>query len=274
MDVDQRTHKIGTHILYFMGHQVLNLIHYMILISMAAFFHFLLDHQLADIEDWIFDKSWEILGVCRALSAYLIFKFLSIRLEEREPFRKILSRFQGRPAMEVFVSIIFLLMAFCILGKPQGVMGNPTGLWKTIASYLGSSTMILSDCSVILMLNLIYPLKGKQWPFMVVLSALLSTLVIAILFQPHANDIFFLFFSMLMAYLLLRYDGRLGYVHSLLFCLLFFSPMVSLFGLDPLWKETYSFLPMENPIEGMSLAILGGVVLAYLTIRGKLFERT
>ncbi len=270
MRTDKKPNKIERHFLYFTSYQALNLINYIVLVSMAAFFHFLLDHRLSDIEDWVFDKSWEILGIGRIVSVYFVFKFLSVRFEERAPFRKILSQFKRRPRIEVLSSIFFLFAALLILGQPEGGGRNPASFSKTITSYFGSSMMILSDCLIILILNLVYPLKEKMWRLTTIALALLSTLITVILFQSVFIDAFFLFFGMIMAYLLLKYDGEFSYVHSLVFCLTFFSPMVSLFGLDPLWRKAYSFLPMSQAIESLPLSILGLVVLIYLTLKRKL----
>ncbi len=252
-------------ILYFASYLSANFASYVAFISIAAFFHFLLGHRLSDIENWIFDKNWVILGLGRLISVFFIFKFLSVRFEERRPLQKIFRQFRGNLKSEIVASFVFLFVAFIFLGQPRGSANYPSGLSKMFISYLGPLAIILSDCFIILLLNLIYPLNKKQWWANMAGMALSSAILSGILFQSSLQNTCFLFFGMFMAYWLLKYEDRFEYLHSLLFGLTFFSPMIALFGLDPLWEKNYAFLPMTQNIEILHLFILGGVVLTYLT---------
>ena len=254
---------------YFLGHQGLNIIHYIVFLSIATFFHFLLNHRLADINDWVFDKSWGILGFCRFFSTYFMFKLLSIRLKERNPLKNILFQLKSPFRTEILIMIFFLFSSFLILGHPKTTPDEDFGVSKTLISYFVSSGMIFSDLLILLVLATLYPLSEKKWQLVSLVTSFFATVTIVILFRSSFSEGLFLFFSFLMAYSLLKYRGILGYNHSLLFCLLFFSPMVAFFGLDPLWNKTYSFLPMTNPLGEIELSILGIVALSYLIFKTK-----
>ena len=263
--MDSRDSDYIRQILYFVSYQFLNFVTYVAFISIATFFHFLLDHRLSDIENWIFDKNWPILGIGRLISVYFVFKFLSVKFEERRPLQKIFRQFRGNLQIETVASFLFLFVALMVLGRPGRNVDNPFGVSKMAISYFGSLIMLLSDCLIILILNLVYPLEGKKWWPSILFMSLLSASLAGLLFQSSLENICFLFFGTFIAYWLLKHKDRFEYIHAFVFGIVFFSPMIALFGLDPLWEKNYSFLPMTQNVETIHLLILGSVVLTYLT---------
>ena len=100
---------------YFLGYQVTMLLTYLIIVSILAYFHFLLDHSLSVIEDWIFDHGWEIVIASKLLSLFIIVNFLNVQTDERAPLRKYLLDFKRNTPREIFVIIMFLFVLMVFL---------------------------------------------------------------------------------------------------------------------------------------------------------------
>ena len=254
---------------YFGAYHLLNLIFYMAIISVVIFFHFLLDYGLLDIEHWVFDKKWEIFALTRIPSVYLLFKILMVKFTRRKSLKKTLITLRGNFQREIWVCILFLFLGFILLGAPGAQPSHLVSLPKIFISYLSSSLMLLSDCFIILLLNLLYPLKKPQEKWMPLSLASLSILTLSLSFGHPSPQMFFLFFGLFMGYFFLKYNDEWEYIHTLVFCLFFFSPMISLFGIDPLWQGSHALLPMENQIGLSHILVLGGVTLGYLCFKKK-----
>ena len=260
-----KAQNVKHHVIFFLAYYFLNIIHYVILISVVAFFHFLLNQKLSDIESWIFDKSWELISIIKMTSSYIIFKILAVKMDDRMPLRQILGQLKKPKGREILVSLIFLYIVFFILTKPAATISSSVNIFKIFISYFGSACIILSDCLILIALSTIYPLGKRQFFWMNFFLASISTALVSVLFQVNPDGAFFIFMGKFLACVSLWSAP----INPVLFALLFFAPMISLFGLDPIWGNAYSFFSAKEDLSIEGIFVVTGVISAYLMLDKK-----
>jgi hypothetical protein len=65
-------------LLYYFGYSILFLIFHLATISLVSFFHFLLDHDMSVIENWLYRNAWEMILLSKALAGFIIIKALQL----------------------------------------------------------------------------------------------------------------------------------------------------------------------------------------------------
>ena len=95
------------HVVYYLGFHVGVWIIQLCLISLAAFFHFLLDHDLGTIENWVFDLGWQIVIFCKVSAFFIIRSFLNITKDPVTSFKNFVQDLWKIPSREVFAISIF-----------------------------------------------------------------------------------------------------------------------------------------------------------------------
>ena len=247
------------HLIFISGYQIVHILIHLALISVVSFFHFLLKHRLADIEDWIFDKGWEIATLGKILSFIVIYWFLNSRFETRHTFKKVLTDLRGKISSEVFIAIFFLFIFTLFIGVPYQGEFISFSLFKGILAFICSTLFFMTDALILLLLNAIYPLKKKYWHLEILVFSLMTYLISLILFQYSEAMGFFVFFGHFLTFYLLRFKDKLEWIHALFFNILYLSPLIAVFGLDPIWGGSFSPLNMKNsilPLEFVGLAIV------------------
>jgi hypothetical protein len=254
---------VARHTYYFLGYQLLSILAHLVILSVVIFFHFLLDHRLADIQDWIFFHGWEILILGKLLSLGVMSRFLGILSIERSPLLHILSVSKGIFRIEVLTSMVIMLIGLMIVGKP---LLQPTYKWSfypLLISYLGNFVLLGSDALVVLVLNRTIPLKRKRWSLEVVFFSILSFCVHKLIFLFGLKWDAHIVFSFVLILYCLRLRGEFVWLHSLLLIAGFMAPLFTLFGLDPLWGSRFSPFAFSNGVTTLEFSVFVVLIIGF-----------
>ena len=102
---------------YYGVFQLIFVILVVLLSSIGAFFHFLLDHEISIVESWLHNNQWEILIISKSLSLYLINRWFRVRLYEPKSFRELVRELFHWPDPKAIVVSIFMVISYITLAK-------------------------------------------------------------------------------------------------------------------------------------------------------------
>lgn len=252
------------HFTYYAAYQLLVLIVHLIIVSFISFFHFLLDHRLSVIEEWAFEKSWEIAILTKVISLYFILKFILIKSESRDIKKEILPKkaFSNIP-MSFYVSSIFLFLLLLWLGNPSFSETRDFSIFNFLISWIGTIIFYCSDLLVLYSLKNYYPLKGGNRALSFLVIPTVFYYCGKIIFIYNSNITFFVVFSMFILMLVSELEKR-QFVYPLLLTTFVIAPFAAIFGIDPLWGNSNSFLVMKHSYSVINLVIVSLIFVGYL----------
>jgi|GEM_PF-2526914 len=256
--------NIFRHFIYFLSFHLINGLVHLVLLSIVAFFHFLLDHRLADIQDWVFFHGWEILIIGNVVSLYILTRFLGILSIERKPFLSLIKNNKGIFRKEVLASLIIFLLGLILLGKPTTSPSYEPDMYRILISILGQFVLYGSECLILLSLNKYLPLRRKQWHFELILFSLITFFIHKLVFLYGIRWEGQIIFQFILLFYLLRLRGEFVWLHSFLFIGFLVAPVAALFGLDPIWGERFSPFTFTSKVGGLEVGCFTFVTLVYL----------
>lgn len=255
--------NFSKHLYYFTGYYLFHALIYLIVLSIIAFFHFLLDHRLADIQDWIFFQSWWILIFSKSTAFFVISRFTGILSFERKPLIHLLQYKKGIFRTEIYVAISIFLLGMALLGRPVWREEFEWELSSVLLNYIGVCLFFGLDGLLLLTLNDELPLKRKNWYIEIVLFSLMAFLFNKWTYFYGLNWSLEIVFFFILVFYCLRLRGGYVWLHSFLLILLMIAPLCALFGLGPLWKGLYSPFIFEKSIGGLEIGVFSVLTLIY-----------
>jgi len=231
---------LGSQIKYYaLFYFVLWTVH-LILISLISYFHLLLNHNIRTIGDWIGDRGWTLIIISKLLIFYLSLQFIRLK---RNKINRVKSYFRNSlqlPRSEIFVALIFLLVALAGLGNLSINQTLIFELDRTIYSIIGTFIFFSIDYVLLIVLEIFFPLKNKKER-----SKKLFIFPLLFYYFTYATFIYeqTVSFKLYAFFFLLLYLGewrRRNWTMPLLFLVAFLIPAYALFGLDPVWSSTYT----------------------------------
>lgn len=234
---------------------------------MVAFFHFLLSHRMADIQDWVFFHGWEILALGKVISLIIVSRFIGILSSERRPFYNLYSYKRGFLKKDLFIALVIFLLGMIIIGLPKSSPTFELDFYRVAVSYVGQFIFYGSEVLILLALNEYLPLKRKQWHLEVVLFSLLTFLIHKSVFLYGERWEGHVIFFFILIFYSLKMRGEFGWIHPVLTIFLLVGPISSFFGLDPLWGSRFSPFYFGKPITGLEIGVFTLVSLLYFRRR-------
>lgn len=223
------------------------------LLSVASFFHFLLDHDLATIEDWVFDHAWEIGSGAKLAGLAALVAVLGVKSGRRTPFRDLVLGRPGEPAREVLVAVTALFILTVVLMNPAHGGNHRGGLAPAAASFVGTYVFYMSDVAALLFADGV--LGGGRgaggggparvpWEAPVLAGAHLALGRWLLPFSRGVDAA--VFCNALALFFLARWRGG-GWANPSLHCLLLACPLAALTPLNPLWGGHHAVLSPAGP---------------------------
>lgn len=222
-------------------------------VSLIAFFHFLLDHKLGVIEDWVFDKGWEIVVCVKILSFFIVQKFIHLPSNSRQPFRDLILETWKPPSRKLFAICVASFLIILITAAPISNLGQSPNIFKTLVSYISSNVIILIDVVMLLSLRFYHGFSHWESRFAIVIMALLFWLANSALF-PFATGFAVRDFFLHLVVLQLALWGRDNWSDPAMFVALVIAPTIALFGFDPIWGSKFSFF-ISSESQGIAAAM-------------------
>src|SRR5690606_25140720 len=106
----------------------------LVTVSLISFFHFLLDHKLGVIEDWVFDKGWEIVVLVKVCAFVVVQKFVHLPSHSRQPFRDLIIESWKRPSRNLFALCVAAFLVLIFSAEPSTNLHQGANIFKVIIS--------------------------------------------------------------------------------------------------------------------------------------------
>ena len=256
--------NLAQQIIYYVGYNFFIVVISLILVSLVAFFHFLLDHRLGIIEEWIFQNSYQILILSKFLSLVGILSFVNVRSSMKNP----IARFQGRsfifPHYKVLTVSFLQIFLIIFFASPKWALHGDASILNIFTSFVGTVLFYLFDVFLLVALQDLVPVKG--WPAFL-LNFIYSSIFFGVAkftFLYGSNVGIFIFFNGFFCFYLSRL-GKNNWTYPLTWLILVAAPLASFMGMDILWKDTYALFELTRKVGKLELFTLMLVSVLYLS---------
>jgi hypothetical protein len=242
---------------------VLTITH-LLIISIVAFFHFLLDHKFNLIEDWIYRNGWEVVVTSKLIAFGFMLKLLEIKFPEDYHFKKFLKKsFHGVKSATV-VFVVFTLGYFYFLGHPIVNDIVNLNLSFTGLSYLGILFFYGIDVLLICYLRKIYPMEKRTHKLInYVLCAGMFYWAGKILAPFNRGFDLFVVFHFINCLLLLEVFEH-EWFNAIMYIIALVCPLGCFVGLDPVWGTSFSFFKFSQNFGWVNILVLWLLSVVYL----------
>lgn len=237
---------------------------HLMIISIITFFHFLLNHNIRTVGDWISDRGWQIIILSKVLIFYLATLFINLRLSKNLSWSSLTRDHYQDIRSKLNVSLMFLVLGAMITGGLDTNSGFIFSLFRTLLVMLGIFLFFTVDYMIIYILDHLYPLKQKS-------QKILKTFIFPTLFYLFSSMTFKyeqnISANLFCFFLLLMYLGewrRKNWTYPLLALFVFIIPAYVLFGADPVWGVLYSPFIIKGLTSFKYMFALVAVSIGYL----------
>jgi hypothetical protein len=257
---------------YYSVYQLICVVLVVILSSIGAFFHFLLDHEISIVESWLHNNHWEILITAKLVSLFVISRWFKIRLYQLKSVRELIQEFVHFPESKAVVVALFMAVSYLSLGKASFSSANVGYLYYQVASFLG--LFIFFGIEFIMIAYLDDILNKRAEPDRLILG-IAYTIIFTVAFRLSVPDYYGLMPYVVLCYSTLLYlSGKSfkSWSNVVCFLLLFVAPMGSLVGLDPVWGDDFSPFKVDKKLNLGFLAVIWMISFFYYKYRDQLIN--
>ncbi len=257
---------------YYATYQLLYVALVVILSSIGAFFHFLLNHEISIVESWLHNNSWEILITSKLISLFLLNRWFSMRLYELKSVRELIRELVSWPRPEAVVVPVFMILGYLSISKVSMVPQNIGYWYYHIASFVGLFLFFGVEFIVIAYLDDV--LNQKERPNVLFLG-ISFTGIFSAAYRMSVPDYYGLLpFVVLCFSSLLYLSGRSfkSWSNVVCFLLLFVAPMGAVFGLDPVWGNDFSPARVVTKLSAPFLAAIWVISFSYYKYRLRILD--
>lgn len=208
---------------------------HLIIISIITFFHFLLDHRLIVVENWIYDFSWQIFMISKVICFLFFYKYFIFFKKENDLISFTRENFSFNK-LDVFL-IPLISLAFLLFYIDPYVKSNHE--FDLLRAIFHISSIVLTMAIDLLIVLILMKEKGRESLHLieVVLFSLVSYFSFQSVFLFSHKNAYVLILNVILFYFLyLKKDLGLPF----LFISLFIVPLYLLMGFDPIWNGDYS----------------------------------
>jgi hypothetical protein len=269
-----RDAQLSKNLKYYLSYQLLYVVIFIILSSIGAFFHFLLDHEISIVESWLHNNHWEILIVAKLIALYLLNRWFVVRLYQMKSIRELIRELVRWPEPKAVVISFFMLTSHLVLGEAVYTGQNLSYWYHHFASFLGLFLYFGIEFIVIAYLDDV--LNQKEQPSFLWLS-IVYTVSFALAFRLSIPDYYGLLPYVIFCFSTLMYlSGKAfrSWSNVVCFLLVFVAPMGSLFGLDPVWGDDFSPFRLERKLALSFLAVIWVISFCYYKYRDFILHST
>lgn len=257
---------------YYASYQLGFVVIFIILSSIGAFFHFLLNHEISIVESWIHNNHWEILILSKLIALFLLNRWFRMRLYQMKSIRELVKEFIRWPEPKATVISFFMLVSYLSLGRVN-YTGQNLGYWyHHLTSYLGLFLFFGIEFIVIAYLDDV--LNQKDEPSLLQLG-IVYTILFTVAFRLSVPDYYQMLPFVVFCFSTLMYlSGKSfrSWSNVVCFLVLFVAPMGALFGMDPVWGDDFSPFQMRSKLGLSFLAVIWVVSFCYYKFRDQFVQ--
>ena len=187
--------EIRTITLYYLLYCFLFILFHLVLVSTFSFFHFLLDHDMNTIENWLYRNRWEILSFSKISSLFISTQVTKLNRYENIRYRDIFWSFNFKPSKKIFGVIFFLLIIFYALITQfgGGLVANQFREEIFYSSFMGSLMFFLIDFFFIFTLMEILKIK-KAFYNSIMYTSVFLFIISSKIALPYLNKFYIFLF--------------------------------------------------------------------------------
>lgn len=253
-------------LLYYLGYNILLILIQLSTVSLMAFFHFLLDHDMGVVENWLNINAWELLTFSKGLGFILMIKTIRLNLYNLPSFKKILRNKVFFPSLQALVVVMFLnIMGIAIINNHYGdlVFNSDTQISMVITSYVGTSLFYLLDFLFIFYLFENVSIVKKRNKLILLGIMGMMFLVVTNILQPYSvpNQLMLLIYFVTL--LLVYFKDRRNFANPIVICLGWISLFTIIYGHDLVWKNQYAILLFDKMMPLVGTVLSWMLALAY-----------
>ncbi len=259
--------QVAKNLKYYAAFQLIFVVMVVIMSSIGAFFHFLLDHEISIVESWLHNNQWEILISSKLFALFMLNRWFKVRLYQLKTFRELVKESISWPEAKAIVISFFLGISYISLGQTVFVDQNVGYWYYQFTSFYG--LFLFFGIEFILLAYLEDVLNVDQRPNRIYLS--LGYLVIFTLaFRLSVPDYYGLIWYLLLCFSAVIYlsgSSFKNWSNVVCFLMIFVAPMGSLFGLDPVWGDDFSPFKLTHRPQFAFLAVIWMISFLYYQYR-------
>jgi hypothetical protein len=240
---------------YFLFYIIIWIIH-LILISFITYFHLILNHNIGTIADWIVDRGWIVISLTKIFIFSLATQFMKLRTKKFVLIKGMLRNAISIPRTESFVVLLFLILGIVALGD---IKINPSyflDFWRSFSSVIGTFIFFAVDLFFLLFLDIFNPLKTDEEHFNKIIIFPFLFYIFTKMTFIYEQMVSFKLYGYFLLILYIAYWRRRNWTLPILFISVFFVPLFTFLGLDPVWGNSFSLFKGNNEIGTMPINVL------------------
>lgn len=255
---------------YYTTFQLIFVAGVIILSSVGAFFHFLLDHEISIVEAWLHNNKWEILIISKLLSLFLVHRWFSMRLYELKSLQTLVHELVHWPDPTAIVISAFMLISYLVMGNVVISHQNMSFWYLHFLSFSGMFLFFAID--FVVMAHLEDVLNQKEKPRRLPLGIFYIGCFTAAYLMTVPDYYGLLPYVIFTFSTLLYLSGAhfTSWSNVVCFLLVFVAPMGAVFGLDPVWGDDFSPFRVERKLGLTFLAVIWVISFGYYQFRNRL----
>lgn len=254
---------------YYVFYNLITLVSITIIVSLITFFHFLLDHSFEAIESGIFDNGWGLIIISKLVALFVVMKIYVLNKNDRPSLKKLAMDHLTLPRKEVFPILLSYWGMFLLMENSSLVTG--VEFEKVIKSFFYAFVFYWSDLFLLAQISRKenkFALKNFLYPLFFIITSKLSFLLITVSDEIGQITIFITFFNMVVLLFLGNTRGnKFSLSGPLIFLIAYICPMISFFGLDPVWGNTEAVRALDIASYFKNYIILSLLILCYIYLK-------
>lgn len=248
--------------LYYLLYCFLFVLFHLSFVSIFSFFHFLLDHDMNTIEDWLNRNSWEILALSKISAIFVATKITKLNSYNLIKYRTYFLKLNWIPSKKIFGVILFLLTIFYafIIQFGGGLVQNQFKEDLFYSSFIGSFTFYIVDFMMIYILLRNYDIPKKYYNKIMYIT-LIFFLISSKIALPYLNKFYIFLMIHFITMIFLTKKDKISDVF--VYAVFIIAPLSSVYGLDIVWDNAYSLLSYQKSLPVIGILGIWGVALGY-----------
>jgi hypothetical protein len=218
-----------------------------ILLSIIAFFHFLLGHELSVIENWANMHYWEFLIIIKFSLLFGYKKWFELNYFKKFSLREFFKTWHWQWNQRMIIFIFFMnIMLHFLLKENLTYVATSIGAYNIFITVLGISSLFFVDYFFIQWISYIFSeeTKWNKVHFTIILTCIFC--LGTYLYLPHMQEKVFLFGFIFAGLWLHSFLWMKSSLDIILYILGICVPLSVLWGFDPVWGDEFSFFKLAK----------------------------
>ena len=253
--------QAGKRLIPYMLYSLSSFFSYLLVVSIFAFFSFILGHKFNMIEVWVQKNILVILIFAKLFSFFIIYRYYQVQDLGCSLVRRYFTRPFSYPDRDFYVMLSFLII-FCVFEL------NPTfnQQWSVVTMAINLIGYLVYFITDFLVVSYLLKTQSPRSEGDAVLTVVLAALIFGLLsyaIAPAKNNFasYFIFEFFLMIFFYYRQKSWIASA----WVLLFFNMLINImFSLDIFYGENIGFFRCEQGLQGQQILVVLGVYFCYL----------